>query len=144
MKLKKLKFTYPSIPFCRQEVEKDKKIIKKEHIKLAAEELRAGMVNDYGELAKFMETYSEFIRKSTQTNSLKRIQTMMGLVSEEKEQLHQLFNDVHELFPEKTGLNLLRCVLLYRKDFGDAENVEAICGSFAQQFNIVEEESKTT
>jgi len=138
LKFKKLKFDYPHIAFCRQEVEKDKKIIQKTDIQLTSDELRQGLVNDYGELTKFLEKNSEFIRKSTQTVTLKRIQVMIGLISDEKDQLHQFFNDIHELFPQFTGVNLLRLILLYRKDFGDPSNVENIVASYCQQFNLTE------
>ncbi len=138
MKLKKLKFEFTRIPICVLEIEKEKKILKKEDTTVTLEEVRAGLRNDYSVLSKFFEdeTYSDYVRKSVKTMCLARIETIIGLICEDKEQLHQFLNAVHENFAPPTALALLRCTLSFRKDLGDASNVEAICGSFAQQYGL--------
>jgi hypothetical protein len=136
LRYKKLKFTYPNIPICRQEVEKDKKIIKKEDKKLSLEEMKREIRVEYDEVKKFIQSYSEYIRKSTQVAGLKRLQTMLELLSAEKQELHNLFDDLNDLFTQLTAVNLLRTALMFRKDFG--ESVEAICKSFDQQYGIKE------
>lgn len=139
LRYKKLKFTYPNLPICRQEVEKEKKVIKKGEKKITIEEMKRELRVEYDEVKKFVQNHAEYIRKSTQLSALKRLQTMIELLSAEKQELHNLFDDLNDLFAPLTAVNLLRMALMFRKDFG--ESVEAICKSFAQQYGINEDKA---